>query len=524
MTKYLGIGLLAAVMLAAGCDRYIDDRDPVRSLPDDGPVPLNVKAFRIDGGVRLTWEMSDTAAVKRYRVYAAEIENDLVGEYLLQDSTSQMSVTLTDLTVNQEYAFRVAAVTGEGLEWGPSRAVKATVTYLSISLEEGAPAVNTRDVRVRLYIPTTTSHIRLSEDSTFADAVFIPFVGNSTTFEVSAGDGMKIVYAQLQFDDGSYSGQTLVDSILLDTRAEIDVVGFEPPATGTAFGPGDQITFFVNSNEIDGNASVSFSGVTSVVCYDDGTGQDAVRDDGIYVGTWTVPISFTLSAGEVTGRFIDQAGNQATPTTASSALNIFTPPLALTLSALPVSTSEISLTWTESSSDDFAAYRIYRDSDQGVSVESELITTITTIGTTSFTDTDLDANTEYFYSIHVYDNNGLSTGSAVVSAQTPVNTVPDPVDLFAVVGSDTTTVSLSWTRSEEEDFDSYRVYRSLAPAVDTTASLVLLERNQDIVTSSQSLPSVPLGSNQRYYFRVYVFDRHGAIAGSNVVDAAAPEE
>ncbi len=521
--KYIGIIFLICVVAVIGCSRYIDSRDPVRSIPDTGQVPTNLTVDLIDGGVQLTWDIDDPAAVTKYRVYAARITGTAPLDYVLRDSSTTTTATVTGLTVNQDYSFRVAAVLTSGLEWTPSDPVAATINYLSISIKDGAEYANSRTVIVNINAPLTTSHIEMSEDSTFAGSIFKPFSGTATQFELSEGDGVKWVYARLQFQDGTATGGFLSDSIILDTRAAIDSVFFLPPADDYFTG-GETIRFGIDGGEIGGSASVSFTGSGTITLWDDGTGDDPVADDGIYWGHWTVPNTFTLNNGQVTGTFTDAAGNRAPQITGRKALNIFTAPLAVTASATAISTYEIALTWTQAVGTNFAAYRIYRDLSPTVTTSSELLTTITSSGTTEYTDTDLDAGTTYHYCIYVYDNVGLSTPSFVVTATTEPNTVPDPVDLFAVVGSDTTNVTLSWSQSAETDFESYRVYRSLSSPVDTTATLVSLERSIGTLSTTATLPSVSLGSNSRYYFRVFVFDRHGAIAGSNEVDVHAPEQ
>ena len=62
--------LLAAAVV--GCSRYIDSRDPVRSLPDTGPVPINLTASLDNGSVTISWEVADSAGIARFRAYVAD--------------------------------------------------------------------------------------------------------------------------------------------------------------------------------------------------------------------------------------------------------------------------------------------------------------------------------------------------------------------------------------------------------------------------------------------------------------------
>jgi fibronectin type 3 domain-containing protein len=507
--------LLTALLLAAisGCDRYIESRDPVRSLPEDVPVPVNVMAeVNGSGTVTLYWEVTDTAEVKLFRIFVADSTDS---DYRLYDSTTGFSATLSRLLVNRRYFFKVAAVTRYGLQGDWSEAVTARPTLFSISIENGKEYINKREVQIRVNAPTGTSHLMLSEDSTFADASFVSFTGAPASFTLSEGDGVKTVYARLQFSDGSRSGELLQDDIILDTHAAVDSVFFTP--VGVTFSPGDTVLFGLDAGETGGEASASFTGVSRINLYDDGTNGDPIEGDGIYRGRWVVPVDFTLYNGVVTGSFQDRAGNSALPVTAQQVLNVNSPPQPVTLSAAPLSTFEIVLSWTKSNSADFASYRIYRSTNAAVSESSELVTTITNVNTTGYTDDDLNDNTTYYYRVFVYNNSNLSSGSNTASAKTKTNSPPEAVELFAIVQSDNT-VDLVWSKNNEADFASYRLYKDH----DTTqtdldslrADLLSYIDNRNTSTFTDSLPDTLL-----HYYQVYVVDKHGASTASNVVSA-----
>ena len=98
MKQTLVLTLLLAMLLGVACDRYIDSRDPVRSLPDPLAAPINLVAALNDQAVQLSWEIADTSVVSRFRVYAADSAD---GEYTLRDSTTQFQQPVTGLLVNQ---------------------------------------------------------------------------------------------------------------------------------------------------------------------------------------------------------------------------------------------------------------------------------------------------------------------------------------------------------------------------------------------------------------------------------------
>lgn len=214
-----GVRVIVIILLAAavvGCSRYIESRNPVRSLPDAGPVPINLTARLDNGSVTISWEVADSADIARFRVYVA----DSTGlDYTPWDSTTGFSITLEGLKINQRYFFKVAAVANSGLQGELSEAVSARVMYLSIMIQSDREYTNSHDVLIQVSSPPKeTSHLMLSEDSTFSDAVFVWFDSTGTSFQLSEGDGVKTVYARLQFTDGTQSGEILSDDIILDTR------------------------------------------------------------------------------------------------------------------------------------------------------------------------------------------------------------------------------------------------------------------------------------------------------------------
>ncbi|MDH4157990.1 MAG: fibronectin type III domain-containing protein [candidate division Zixibacteria bacterium] len=495
--------LVIIPVLAVSCSRYIESRHPVGSVPEAGPVPYNVQVLMNNGSVTLTWEMADTAAVSKYRIYAADSTG---ADYLPVDSTTELQVSISNLLVNRKYFFRIASVSGAGLESPRSEAVSARVSFLSITISDNNEFINTRDVLVGINGPPTVTHVILSEDPAFGDAVFQAYAPLKN-FLLSDGDGEKTVYGKLQFADGSESGELLSDDIMLDTRTFIESVSFSP--SGITFSTGDTVYFQVTAGETRGLAWVSFTGVSRVNLYDDGTGSDNTGNDRIYSGYYVVQSGFNLLDGMVTGGFTDAAGNTADPVVATEVLNISTPALPVNLTAAPLSTYEVHLSWTRSVSTNFATYRVYRATDASVDNTSKFLATIASQASTSYTDSSLDDATKYFYRVYVYDNLGLFAASNIDSATTLVNTPPEPVEFFVTNATDST-VELVWTPSEHHDFASYRIFRSDVPDVTTMDELVVLITNRSTTGYLYDPPAAGL-----FFCRIYVYDRHGAATGSS---------
>ncbi|RKY59515.1 MAG: hypothetical protein DRP94_03405, partial [Candidatus Latescibacterota bacterium] len=181
-----------------------------------------------------------------------------------------------------------------------------------------------------------------------------------------------------------------------------------------------------------------------------------------------------------------------------------------------LSDTSLRVTWTESREHDFSSYKIYRSTSLPVDLSSTLVRTVEDPEDTVYIDTGLQENTKYYYRVYVLDTGGLSKGSNVQSATT-MNGRPSPVTL-SVVKEDSNSVTLSWSRSTEEDFAYYKLFRSEGPGVTTSSTLVATIQSDAAV----SFEDRSVKSGKTYYYRVFVFDEGGLYSGSNEV-TATPE-
>ncbi len=104
------------------------------------------------------------------------------------------------------------------------------------------------------------------------------------------------------------------------------------------------------------------------------------------------------------------------------------PPAPGTISATALSTTSISVTWTASTDDSgISQYRVFRNAGA---------TPITTLTTTTFTDTNLTADTPYAYTVVAVDGAAtpnVSVASAAASARTLAASPPPPPTLPVTV-------------------------------------------------------------------------------------------
>ena len=403
--RMLAIAPVLLVLLAAGCDRHIESKDPIRSLPDAPPTPLNLTTQINDRSVTLSWEVNDSSNVGQFRIYRA-VGDDAT--YTLIDSTADFSKTLTNLPYNQELHLRVATVSADKVEGSPSTAATVTAGLLTLLIADNDEYTNSRSVQIRLSVPGTAAYVELSEDSLFQSGSYAQAFASTKTFDLSQNDGPKRVFGRFDFDDGSSSGDAVYDDIILDTRAHIDSVIFDDAAG--PFTAGDSITFAVyTGGEAGGEASVSFDGVDGYRLRD-----DALADDGVYSDYYVVPVGVTVDNGEVQGDFTDAAGNQAETALSSSRLDIHpgTIPEPVVLAVSLTDTLTARLTWTRNEDSDFESYRIYRSVTPGIVVGSSHLTiSIITNQSTVSLDDFIPSNGNYYYKVFVFDLEGLSAAS-----------------------------------------------------------------------------------------------------------------
>lgn len=175
----------------------------------------------------------------------------------------------------------------------------------------------------------------------------------------------------------------------------------------------------------------------------------------------TVTFSDFTVTGATTYSYRVQAYNTGGPSAYSNTVAITTPnppvPTAPTnLVASPMTTSEIDLSWADTSSVE-SGFTVQRSADG---------TTFTTIGTTAanvttYKDTNCSSNTTYWYRVNAFNIAGNSGWSNVASATTApdaaiVGPAAEPKVSYAVA-ADGSTINYYWTPASGAT--SYKVYR-----------------------------------------------------------------
>jgi fibronectin type 3 domain-containing protein len=506
--------VLAVLLSPLSCwddhsERVVNPRDPIHG---GGPKAAQITDLRASVGdrrVELEWDVDDETNVGKYYIYRRDPGET---ETALVDSISGLQYPDIGLTNGAPYLYQVSAVLTNLLEGKRSGRVEAVPGVFGVLIEAGAEVTASRQVTVALTAPSGTTAVRIG-DSPALDGLPAQTFAASKTWTLPPEDGAHTVYAQFVTAGGNGTS-VFSDDILLDTQATIERVLH----TGlSVVAPGDLVRFRLEAREVDGEATVDLGTVrTGLVLWDDGTHGDGAADDGAYELDYTVESGIELQDGIVIGRFRDLAGNSALAVNAEQKLTIHRGPDPVALST-PTNPTEITLalSWSQARPTNFAFYRIVRAETPNADTAPTRVnvTDISSLTTTTYIDqSNLDGGRTYYYQVHVYDSTGSIAKSNEVSGSIQ-NRPPAAVTLSEPNAVSRTELTLSWTRSGDEDFASYALYRSTLPSVDLTDQLLATFDSADVTTHRDS----GLTENTRYFYRIYVVDAGGLRTPSNEV-------
>ena len=189
---------------------------------------------------------------------------------------------------------------------------------------------------------------------------------------------------------------------------------------------------------------------------------------------------------------------------------------------------QVSVRWTRPRTDQdggnltgLSSFIVYRAKDGPGSLAA--VDTVDA-GSSSFTDTGLEAATTYYYSVSAADGSGnVSPRAQAVSATTPGIASPTAVSANGQVSR----ITLSWSGSDEDDLLGYNVYRSSRP--DEGYVRLTGAEGTPFTTGQTTYIDSNLISGQVLYYRVSVVTSSGesdpsAFSGATVLaDHRAPE-
>jgi titin len=200
-------------------------------------------------------------------------------------------------------------------------------------------------------------------------------------------------------------------------------------------------------------------------------------------------------------------GGQSAYADEANATTLPNPPAApSSLTATTISQTQIDLAWTDNASDE-VGFKIERKTGAaGTYVE------IATVGAdvTSFSNTGLAANTEYFYRVRANNTGGHSAYTNEANATTLPNTPGAPSGLAAITMSNTQ-IDLAWTDNSDNEV-SFKIERKTG-AAGTYAEIATVGAS---VTNYSDTGLDPI---TEYYYRVRASNTGGQSAYSNEANA-----
>jgi len=502
--------VLCSLALASGCERKVSSPTDPTLIPADIPVPSGLSARVADSRVHLTWTLSasDSAQVDQFVVYRIDSLNAAPRELAEVTWPPYIDSSAINGTL---YAYAVAVRNHDGIVGRKSTAIRAQPRFVSVRINEDSLFTRSVDVRLALTAAGATL-VRFGHDS-LQPAEWRTF-GPVATWTLQPNAGAKRVFAQFQFADGAQFDGWVSDSITLDDRAGIQSLA----VSDSVLAPGEAMVITLDAVEVGGIATYDLSSRFGARLFDDGVAPDQTAGDGRYTAEYVAEEGDLFELGEVLGRFTDAAGNRAPVFTSASTVSVRKPPLApvwVSVVATATDPRALDLTWTGTNSEPFSQLLLRRSTTSGQGTSAPVVEIFSSPAVTSYHDTGLVGSTTYYYTLELVLANGLRVLSAQTSGVTPVDAPPAAV-LVAVTPTGDSTLLLSWTQTTASDFESYRVYRALTtPALTPSppADSLLVS----VITASGTTTYAEAGQTRSFYYRVFVFDRSGQRAGSNVV-------
>lgn len=515
--RYGLIVLLMAALSIAGCDKK-----PTGIIVGEANfpgTPINLTVQVGDRLVSLSWQYADTAAFERFKVYRSSSLNPQQG-YRLLASPASAAYTDRDVQNGVTYSYAVSAINAAGFEGRRSSEVTALPSIFSITLRSlnnasSAGYTNSQTVTLSATVSAGITSLLLSNDSTFANATELTLPGSrQVQWALSNGDGPKTVFAKFRDNAGNLSTTVASATIILDTRAEIRSISED--SGGQAKRPGEVIRFRMATGEDGGKATITINITNNIRTF---TLSDSAN--GIYSAVFSVPSDIDVVQAQVSGSFVDRAGNVATGF-APTRVTILQPLIAPRLStpALGADGISVSLTWDQNQNAGFDSYEVHRGETANFAKSAATqVTTISNRQSVQFTDRNLKTNTRFYYRVYVKDIAGQEITSNEVSVQTASDSNPGGVTMLTPTIRDDGAVQLAWSAYGGNDFRNYSIYRSLTPGVTSNSTLVANITNRGTTATVDT----QVGDDVTYYYRIFVFNLSGAGSGSNEVSIRTPK-
>ncbi len=173
---------------------------------------------------------------------------------------------------------------------------------------------------------------------------------------------------------------------------------------------------------------------------------------------------------------------------------------------------EVTVSWTLCPETEFKNYVLYRSLSAGIEADSsgaEVLGIFTNQNTGEYVDSGVSWDTVYYYVVKTVDDNDDEVWSKEETLTTPESDFPTPSVLSAEVITDN--VTLMWTTCLDDNFSSYKLYRSATPNIqaDTISAENLFTSGVDTVFTDTGLAS------GNYYYALLTLNDLGLGSWSN---------
>ena len=472
--------------------------------------------------IMLSWSVTDNGGeAVTYSLERSEDSGLAAATPITLSSATDTLVTDTGLTASTQYYYRVTAMNSVGSVL--SAIETATTDAAAIVAPSGLTLMATPagSTEVNLSWSVTdnggeavTYSLERSEDSGLAAATPITLSSNTDTSVTDTGlTASTQYYYRVTAMNSVGSVLSAIETATTDAAAIVAPSGLTlaaTPASDTEVNlswsvtdnGGEAVTYSLERSEDSGLAAATPITLSSNT-------DTLVTDTGLTASTqYYYRVTAMNSVGSVMSAI-------ETATTNAAAI---VAPSGLTLTATPAGSTEIMLSWSVTDNGGEAVtYSLERSLNADLSAATTLTLTPNTL--TEFTDTGLEASTQYYYRVTAMNSVG-SVMSAIETATTDAAAIvaPSGLTLMATPASDTE-VNLSWSLTDNGgEAVTYSLERSLNADLSVAITLTLTPNTLTEFTDTG------LTASTQYYYRVTAMNSVGSVLSAietATTDAAA---
>jgi len=465
-------------------------------------APSNLTAAALSTSqIKLTW--TDNSAEEKH--FYIERKTGAAGTYSYLTYVGANITTYTDfcLQPNTEYYYRVRAY-GDGGYSSYSNEAGATTLTLNAPSNLTAAALSYSQIKLTWTDNSSEEQYFYIERKAGASGTYSTltnYVGaNATTYTDTSALHNTEYYYRVRASNCYYSGYSPYSNeagattplLILNAPSNLTATALSSYQIGLTWADNssDETNFYIERKT---GASGTYSVLTNYV----GANATTYTDTSALHNTEYYYRMRVYGAGAYSP-YSNEAG------TTTLTLNA---PSNLTAAAL--SYSQIKLTWADNSSDET---RFYIERKTGA---SGTYSTLTYVGanTTTYTDSSVAENTEYYYRVMAHNGGGYSAYSNEAVAATPPLTLNAPSDLTATALS-SYQIKLTWTDNSSEETRFYIERKTGA-----SGTYSELPQYYYLGANTTTYTDYNLAQNTEYYYRVRAYSAGLYSAYSNEVGA-----